>query len=122
MNIIKICKKHGNLLVNNVIKAGLNKSSTQRYKCKLCQQEFRKSNYLKNKDKIKLKNKIWKLNNPERSKELNKRYKRKKQISFQEKINFYESLKPSVLQASKKLIGCIIELNRMERRVNKKCR
>lgn len=120
--IIRFCKKHENNILSNFIKAGLNKSGTQRYKCKLCQKELRKNNYQKNKDKIKLKNKLWKLNNPERSKELNKKYKRKKQITIQEKIKFYDSLKPSILRASKKLVGCIIELNRMERRVNKKCR
>jgi hypothetical protein len=122
MMIFKVCKKHGDLNEEKIIKSGIRKNGSRLYKCKFCHQEVRKNNYLKNKDKIKLKNKLWKEKNPERAKELNKRYKKKKIDDFQEKIKFYESLKPSVLKASKKLIGCIIELNRMKRRVNKKCR
>ncbi len=120
--LIRFCKKHKNNDPNLFIKAGLNKSGTQRYKCKLCQQKLRKNNYQKNKDKIKLKNKNWKLTNPERAKELNKRYKRKIQKTIEEKNKFYENLKPSIQKASKRLIGCIIELNKIERNVNKKRR
>ena len=65
--ITRNCGKHKNLTIDNFIKAGLNKSGSQRYKCKLCQQELRKNNYQKNKDKIKLKNQKWKDNNRERS-------------------------------------------------------
>lgn len=119
--LTRYCRKHKINGINEFIKAGLNKSGSQRYKCRLCQKELRKNNYQKNKDKINLKNKTWKKNNPEKSKELNKKYRKKFVDSFIEKKMIYEELKPKTLRAAKRLIGCILELNRIERNGNKKC-
>ena len=124
------CIKHNTSNEKDFIKAGLERSGAQRYKCKFCQQLLRKNNYLRNKERLYLKHKQWKENNKERSKELNKIYrdkkreeiKRKAKVSFEEKVKTFEELKPSKLRAVKRIIGQIIELNRIERNGNKKCK
>lgn len=52
MGTIKICKKHGQLSLNDLIKSGLNNKKEIRYRCKLCMKEIHKNNYANNKLKI----------------------------------------------------------------------
>lgn len=72
MNIVKICHKHGHLKIND-----LNKS----LRCKLCQREWVKNNYYKNKEKILMRQieytKNYRKNNPDKVKVYNKRYWKK---------------------------------------------
>lgn len=89
--IIKICRKHGNLTLSEINKSGTT-HGTLRYKCKKCQKELHHKNYLKNIDKINAKNIKWKKENLLRVRELNKKVKNKAHsIEFME-TNYNDKL------------------------------
>lgn len=69
MEIVKTCKNHNNLTKEDISPKG---------KCKLCQREWSKNNYIKNREKILIRHTnnalIWRSNNKDKVKESNKRY------------------------------------------------
>ncbi len=50
--VIKSCKTHGDLILDQCIKARINKDGSQAYRCKLCMQELHRKHYEKHKDKV----------------------------------------------------------------------
>lgn len=70
--IIKTCKKHGDLTLDGLIKSGKNKDGTQRFRCKKCMKEIHHANYLKNKEHIITKSEEYKKNNPDKVKQWRK--------------------------------------------------
>ena len=72
--IIKVCKRHGELKREDVIKQGKNKINEARFKCKSCMKEIHHANYEKNKDKIYVRTRKWKKDNAERLNELRLKY------------------------------------------------
>lgn len=72
--IIHICKIHGALEPENFIKKGKNTSGSQAYRCKFCMKDLHAKNYLKNKDKINEKNRLWRQKNKELMKEVRNEY------------------------------------------------
>jgi len=74
--IIKICKKHGDLTLEKMIKSGVTHGK-QRYKCKACMKEVHRHNYEKNKEKIKLAHELYKAKDPIKYQEMKNISKRK---------------------------------------------
>lgn len=72
--ITHICKIHGALEPDNFIKKGKNTSGSQAYRCKLCMKALHAKNYLKNKDKIDEKNRLYRQKNREQIREMNRSY------------------------------------------------
>lgn len=72
--IIHICRNHGLLEPDNFIKKGKNTSGSQAYRCKLCMKEAHAKNYLKNKEKIDEKNRLYRLRNKEKIREMRLAY------------------------------------------------
>lgn len=76
---IKKCFQHGDLFIDDVVKAGKHKSGRQAYKCKFCLKEFHDRHYELNKTKVALRQKNYRLENKEHVKEIKKAsYKRNK--------------------------------------------
>lgn len=79
------CKHHGSRKEDEVIKAGLNRSGTIRFKCKECQKESHRDHYERHKDNVKSKVLEWRKNNPELKKEQEKRYRKNMSEEAQKK-------------------------------------
>lgn len=82
-DIIKICVKHGNLKLNQVIKQG-QKKEIVKYRCKQCMSEAHKKHYIKNKDKVLKAHKKYQMKDPEKSKEM-KNFSKRKQYALNPK-------------------------------------
>jgi hypothetical protein len=76
-DILYKCQKHGELLAGQTIKAGIEKSGKQRWRCKECMKHLHHQNYLRNKERIDRKNAVYKEKNPEKFTELNREWYRK---------------------------------------------
>lgn len=68
----KVCKKHGKLSDNDIIKKGFHKSGLPAFRCGKCMKEIHAANYKKNKDKILCKTKEYR----EKNQEMVKQWKR----------------------------------------------
>lgn len=66
MDIIKVCRKHGQLTLNDVNKHGKLKDGSLSFKCKKCMKELHAQHYQTNRDKVLKKNKHYRQANPER--------------------------------------------------------
>ena len=73
--IIKLCKNHGELKKDDVFFVKNGKSSLNKiHKCKHCVHEISKKTYFRNKDKIRIKQKTYCLNNPNKNKIRSKKW------------------------------------------------
>jgi hypothetical protein len=86
MTALLICRKHGELLEAQVIRAG-KVDDRQLYKCKECRKEIRRKNYDKNKDKILSSQKLYKKNNLQKVLEIKRISNRKYHLRNKEKRN-----------------------------------
>jgi hypothetical protein len=68
------CKKHGPLTQDNLIKKGKNKSGSQAYRCKFCMRDLHKKYYIKNKEKIDEKNRLYRKKNKEQMREMRREH------------------------------------------------
>lgn len=69
-----LCKIHGMMKLENFIKKGKHASGNQAYRCKFCMKDLHAKNYLKNKDKIDEKNRLYRQKNREQIREASKEY------------------------------------------------
>jgi hypothetical protein len=69
-NITKVCTKHGLLSEEDI--------NVKNMRCRICQREWSKSNYEKNKEKILIRQMksglVWRSNNKDKVKRMNKKY------------------------------------------------
>lgn len=82
---VKRCGKHGNLTIGQVNKSG--NKGYQQYKCKQCQKELHRANYLKNKDKILAKQKEYKFSDLENYKEIKSKSFKKNAHKYRDRRN-----------------------------------
>lgn len=71
--IIRTCKKHGDLTQNDLIKKGIERGK-QRYGCRKCQKELHHKNYDKNREKILDRNRLYRELNQEKIKVIKHNY------------------------------------------------
>ena len=119
--IIRQCKYHGDLTIDDMIKSGFT-DGKQRYKCKKCMKVIHHNNYLKNKTTIDEKRKLHKAANREYYRKMNMRYSmhrtyanRTSSVKLDKPIIF----KPQIEMAKKRLINILMQINEVERYVNK---
>lgn len=73
------CHQHGQLFIKDVVKAGKSKWTGRiLYKCKICLKRMQREHYEKNKEDVLEKNKVYRVNNPEKIKQIRKAYKENK--------------------------------------------
>lgn len=71
--ILKTCKKHGELKMNQLNKSGI-VHNEQQYKCKQCQREYHKNHYKYHKEKVIAKHAEYNKKYPEKRKEIRKKW------------------------------------------------
>lgn len=74
MTIVHVCKYHGPLESENFIKKGKHTSGNQAYRCRFCMRDIHAKNYLKNKEIINEKNRLWRQKNKELMREARTEY------------------------------------------------
>lgn len=75
--IIKVCKKHGELTIDFLIKARINTNGEQAYRCKICMQELHRDHYKKNKEKVLLAHDLYRQKDPLKYQDIKNSSKRK---------------------------------------------
>jgi hypothetical protein len=81
--VLKTCEIHGKLYSKDLIKSGKTPAGTQQYKCKECMKILHRNHFQKNKEKVCLKTKLYRINNPDKVKQyyMNDKKNRLKRIS-----------------------------------------
>lgn len=76
--VFKICRVHGELFEDTVIKSGINKKTgEQHYRCKECMKMMHKDHYERNKEKVKAAQQIYKAKDPHKHREMKNASNRK---------------------------------------------
>lgn len=113
--IIKTCKKHGDLTIENLIKSGIN-NEIQQYKCKSCMKEIHRKNYEKNREKINARTSAYKKLHREKYNKLNEKYRQNLTTLISTPSRKEQApLSGAVLRAQKRLIKILMDLNKLER-------
>ncbi|SRR5258706_6725487 len=120
-DFVKICRVHGKLNINQVIKAGV-KNNIQNYRCSECYKIIRKNNYHNNKEKISLKNKKWREKNKDKMIYFSKKYRDNKKLLIKqiEDYQYNQHKKFCYTRAYRRFVNLILDINKVERNANKK--
>lgn len=76
MKPLMICKHHGNLFIDAVIKSG-HRDGKQRYKCRMCMKRLHANHYANNKLKIRERHRAYFESNPDKIRDIKNASKRK---------------------------------------------
>lgn len=77
--IVKVCKKHGDLTINDLVKSGTSRGE-QKYRCKKCLKILHANHYQNNKKELYEKHREYKNNNREKFREFSKKYRKQLKI------------------------------------------